>query len=104
MRYVWATAVKDLRRRLRDPLALVLWLGIPFAVLTLLSLAFGGGTPSSPPATATASGAPGTGRIRKWSEEDDQSWSSTWKSPGTNDSGWRGYGSSTSAMTERRSA
>ena len=43
MRFVWATAVKDLRRRLRDPLALVLWLGIPFAVLALLSLAFGGG-------------------------------------------------------------
>jgi len=43
MRYVWATAVKDLRRRLRDPLALALWLGIPFAILTLLSLAFGGG-------------------------------------------------------------
>jgi ABC-type multidrug transport system permease subunit len=43
MRYVWATAVKDLRRRLRDPLALVLWLGIPFAILLLLSLAFGGG-------------------------------------------------------------
>jgi ABC-type Na+ efflux pump permease subunit len=43
MRYVWATAVKDLRRRLRDPLALALWLGIPFAILALLSLAFGGG-------------------------------------------------------------
>lgn len=43
MRYVWATALKDLRRRLRDPLALALWVGIPLAVLTLLSLAFGGG-------------------------------------------------------------
>ncbi len=43
MRYIWATAVKDLRRRLRDPLALVLWLGIPFIILTLLNLAFGGG-------------------------------------------------------------
>ncbi len=43
MRYVWVTAVKDLRRRLRDPLALVLWLGIPLAILALLSLAFGGG-------------------------------------------------------------
>ncbi len=43
MGYVWATAVKDLRRRLRDPLALVLWVGIPFVVLSLLSLAFGGG-------------------------------------------------------------
>ena len=43
MRYVWATAAKDLRRRLRDPLALVLWLGVPFAILALISLAFGGG-------------------------------------------------------------
>ena len=43
MRYVWATAEKDLRRRFRDPLALLLWLGIPFAILALLSLAFGGG-------------------------------------------------------------
>lgn len=43
MRYVWVTAVKDLRRRLRDPLALALWIGIPFAILALLSLAFGGG-------------------------------------------------------------
>ena len=43
LRYVLATAEKDLRRRLRDPLALLLWLGIPFAILALLSLAFGGG-------------------------------------------------------------
>jgi ABC-type Na+ efflux pump permease subunit len=43
MRYVWATAVKDLRRRLRDPLALLIWLGIPFVILALLTLAFGGG-------------------------------------------------------------
>lgn len=41
--FVRATALKDLRRRLRDPLALVLWLGIPFAILVLISLAFGGG-------------------------------------------------------------
>ena len=53
MRYVWATALKDLRRRLRDPLALALWLGIPFVVLSLLSLAFGGGdaTPQANPPT-----------------------------------------------------
>ncbi len=41
--FVRATAVKDLRRRLRDPLALAMWLGIPFAILALISLAFGGG-------------------------------------------------------------
>jgi ABC-type multidrug transport system permease subunit len=43
MGYIWATAVKDLRRRLRDPLALTIWVGIPFVILALLSLAFGGG-------------------------------------------------------------
>ena len=41
--FIRATAVKDLRRRLRDPLALALWLGIPFAILVLISLTFGGG-------------------------------------------------------------
>ena len=41
MRFVWSTALKDLRRRARDPLALVLWLTVPFAILTLILLAFG---------------------------------------------------------------
>ncbi len=43
MRYVWAAALKDIRRRLRDPLALLIWLGIPFVILALLSLVFRGG-------------------------------------------------------------
>ncbi|MFQ5527064.1 MAG: ABC transporter permease [Thermoanaerobaculia bacterium] len=42
MDFVWSSAVKDLRRRLRDPVGLILWLGIPFVVLSLLLLAFGG--------------------------------------------------------------
>ncbi len=42
MRFVWATSIKDLRRRLRDPLALVLWIGIPLIIGTLLTLLSGG--------------------------------------------------------------
>jgi len=40
--FVWATALKDLRRRARDPVALVLWLGIPLVIVSLILLAFGG--------------------------------------------------------------
>ena len=43
MRFVWSTAVKDLRRRMRDPVGLVVWIVVPFAILSLLTLAFGGG-------------------------------------------------------------
>ncbi len=42
MRFLWATILKDLRRRRRDPLALALWAGIPLAVAFLMLLAFGG--------------------------------------------------------------
>ena len=42
MAFIWSSAVKDLRRRLRDPVALLLWLGIPFVILLLLLLTFGG--------------------------------------------------------------
>lgn len=41
MSFVWSSALKDLRRRMRDPLALVLGAGIPFVTLALISLAFG---------------------------------------------------------------
>jgi ABC-type Na+ efflux pump permease subunit len=41
--FALSTALKDLRRRRRDPLSLVLWLAIPLVVGLLLSLAFGGG-------------------------------------------------------------
>lgn len=43
MSFIWSSALKDLRRRLRDPLALILWAGIPFVALAMMSLAFGGG-------------------------------------------------------------
>jgi ABC transporter DrrB family efflux protein len=41
MQFVWSTVLKDLRRKARDPLALALWLLVPFAILTLILLAFG---------------------------------------------------------------
>jgi ABC-type multidrug transport system permease subunit len=40
---IWACAVKDLRRRMRDRAAFAMWLGIPLAIGGLLSLALGGG-------------------------------------------------------------
>ncbi len=42
MRFLLATAIKDLVRRRRDPLALLLWAGIPLAIGGLIFLAFGG--------------------------------------------------------------
>ena len=43
MGFVWASALKDLRRRLNDRMALVMWLGIPLVIGGLMSLAMGGG-------------------------------------------------------------
>lgn len=43
MRFVLASARKDLRRLRRDPIALSVWLGIPVVVSLLLSVVFGGG-------------------------------------------------------------
>ena len=40
--FLLSTAAKDLRRRLRDPLGLLLWLVIPMVVGGILTLAFGG--------------------------------------------------------------
>lgn len=42
MGFVWESALKDLRRMLRDPAALLLWLAIPFLIGSLMFLAFGG--------------------------------------------------------------
>ena len=50
MAFLWSSLVKDLRRRIRDPLALVLWLGIPLVILTILLLAFGGSGSGKPQA------------------------------------------------------
>jgi len=41
------SAVKDLRRLLRDPAALLVWLAIPLAVGALMMLAFGGSEPTT---------------------------------------------------------
>lgn len=40
--FIWSSAVKDLRRRRRDPVAFLLWVSLPLIVGLLLSLAFGG--------------------------------------------------------------
>lgn len=42
MSFVWATCRKDLLRRLRDPVGLVLWIGIPILVGAILTLLSGG--------------------------------------------------------------
>lgn len=42
MSFVWATCVKDWRRRSRDPVALLLWIGIPVLIGAILSLLSGG--------------------------------------------------------------
>jgi ABC-type multidrug transport system permease subunit len=42
MRFVWSTFVKDWRRRWRNPLEILVWVGIPLIVGLLIALAFGG--------------------------------------------------------------
>jgi ABC-type multidrug transport system permease subunit len=44
MRFFLISAVKDLRRRFHDPLALLLWMGIPLLIGALLYVVFGRGT------------------------------------------------------------
>ena len=48
MRFVWESAGKDLLRMVRDPVALLLWLGIPLVIGGLMFVAFGGSTPRAP--------------------------------------------------------
>jgi ABC-2 type transport system permease protein len=47
MEFVLATAKKDLRRQLRDPFGLLVWMGVPLLIVGILSVIFGqsGGTP-----------------------------------------------------------
>lgn len=45
MRFVLTAAIKDLRRRLADPAALVMWMGLPIVIGTLMSLLSSGGGP-----------------------------------------------------------
>ncbi len=48
MRFIVATTLKDLRRRLADPAALVFWLGIPLVVGSMIALIQGdGGAPKA---------------------------------------------------------
>ena len=42
MDFVWLTAVKDWRRQRRNPIEMVVWLGIPLLMGGLIILAFGG--------------------------------------------------------------
>ena len=48
--FVLASALKDLRRRLADPVALVFWLGIPLLIGSLMTLAMGGSDGPAPKA------------------------------------------------------
>jgi ABC-type multidrug transport system permease subunit len=48
MRLLIASLKKEIRRVSRDPFAFVLWLGIPFSILLLMNLAFGGRSSSGP--------------------------------------------------------
>jgi len=43
MRFVFVAARKDLRRRLSDPAALVIWIGVPLLLAGLMNLVAGGG-------------------------------------------------------------
>lgn len=50
MRFALIAARKDLRRRLADPAALVVWIGIPMAITGLMGLVAGGGDQTVPKA------------------------------------------------------
>ena len=46
--FVWLSTRKDLARRARDPWAFAIWLGMPLIVVSLILLAFGGGSGRAP--------------------------------------------------------
>ena len=50
MRFLWSTALKDWRRHKRDPVALVLWLGVPLLIGGLITMVSGGASGPSPQA------------------------------------------------------
>lgn len=58
--FLVTTAQKDLLRRLRDPVSLLLWLGIPLAIGGMLRLVFGGSGGASPRATVLVADADGS--------------------------------------------
>jgi ABC-type transport system involved in cytochrome c biogenesis permease component len=47
---IWSTATKDLRRLRRDPAALVMWVGLPLAIGSLMTMASGGRSGPEPQA------------------------------------------------------
>ncbi len=49
MNFIWQTALKDLRRRMKDPIALLMWVAIPGLMLLLFSVVFGSGGESVKP-------------------------------------------------------
>lgn len=51
MSFALATAKKDVQRKLRDPFAILLWLGIPIVIGAMLKFAFGGSNGASPQAS-----------------------------------------------------
>lgn len=42
LHFIWTTAIKDWRRRAKNPLEIVVWVGIPIIIGFLIVLAFGG--------------------------------------------------------------
>ena len=58
--FLLTTAQKDLLRRLRDPVSLLLWLGIPLAIGGMLRLVFGGSGGAAPRATVLVADADGS--------------------------------------------
>lgn len=50
MRFAWSTAVKDWRRHRRDPIGLLMWIGIPILVGGLIIMASGGRSGPNPKA------------------------------------------------------
>lgn len=48
MRFLLSSALKDLRRLRRDPLAMGVWIGIPVIIGLMLTLLFGGGSSPTP--------------------------------------------------------
>ena len=50
MRFLWSTALKDLRLRRREPLSFALWVGIPLMIGALIIMAAGGSDGAKPQA------------------------------------------------------
>ena len=84
MQFLISSTLKDLKRRLKDPVALGVWFGIPLMIGGLISLATGGSDGATPKAhvllvdqddsfvsnlLASSEGPEGLGELRTWLEE-----------------------------------